>query len=47
MMSDDEIMEVIAQKLYSPLNDLWDVLTPEERKEAFTRLIVEYVEATF
>jgi len=47
MLSDDEILEIIGQKLYDPLSDLWDVLTPEERKEAFNRLINEYVEANF
>jgi hypothetical protein len=43
MMSDDEMMEIIENKLQDPLGDLWDCLSPEERKEVFSRLIIEYL----
>lgn len=43
----DEIMKIIAEKLEEPLQDLWDALTPEERREAFSKRIIEYVESTF
>ena len=43
MLSEDEILELIEEKLEDALGDLWDVLTPEERKEAFSRLIIEYL----
>ena len=47
MLSDDQILELIKEKLSSGLDDLWDVLTPDERMQAFSRLIVEYVECTY
>ena len=43
MKSETEIMALISEKLEDALDELWDVLTPAERKRAFSGLVSEYV----
>lgn len=47
MKDDNELMGLIEKYLTSGLDDLWDALIPEERKQVFVRLISEYVGATY
>lgn len=47
MLSDDEILKLIEEKLSDACGNLWEVLTPEERREAFNRLIIEYLGANW
>ncbi len=47
MKDSGELLELIEKHLESGLDDLWDSLTPEERKIVFVGLISEYVGANY
>lgn len=43
MKDSGELLELIEKHLESGLDELWDLLTPEEREIVFVGLISEYV----
>ena len=47
MKTPDEIMDLIQENLSDGCDNLWDALTPEERRRAFTKLIIEWLESTY
>ena len=47
MRDSNELMELVDKHLESGLDDLWDLLTPEEREVVFSGLISEYVDANY
>ena len=47
MKTDDELWRLIEKYLKEGLEELWDELTPEERRRVFPNLILEVVEANY
>lgn len=47
MKTNDEIMELVEKYFESACDNLWDALTSEERRQAFPKLISEYIGANY
>lgn len=47
MKTNEEIMELIEKHFESACDNLWDDLTPEERRQAFPNMISEYIGANY
>ena len=47
MKTDNELLELIDLHLAYSLGNLWDTLSPEERRRVFNQLINEYISVNY
>ena len=47
LRNDDQLIALIEKLLAKGLDELWDALTPEERRRVFPSLIVEHISSTY
>lgn len=47
MRNRDELITIVGKCLQEGLDNLWDELEPEERKQVFTDIIDEYINSMY